>query len=126
MSKYGDAAVRAVKFYAGLVDSPQEAWDRATSDVFGGGSSSQKKGCPRNAFLGLCEEGLVRGFSKGPYTRSRKNKEYALRALALLRNRQNLANDAGELWRGVLNGQEKQHNSQMDVVIALWNNGLLN
>ena len=27
-------------------------------EIFGEGNASQKKGCPRNTFLGLCEEGL--------------------------------------------------------------------
>ena len=125
MNKYGDAAVRAVKLYGRLAASPQEAWDKATTDLFGVASSSQEKGCPRGAFLGLCEEGLLSGFPKGRYTRSNKNKEYALHALRLLRNRQDLANDLDGLWRAVMNGTQKQHNSQMDVVVALWVSGLL-
>lgn len=75
--------------------------------------------------MGLCEEGLVNGFSKGHYTRSRKNKDYAIRALSLLKQRQDFANNLEGLWRAVTNGEEKKHNSQMDVVVALWNSGLL-
>jgi len=33
--------------------------------------------------------------------------------------------DKNKLWRMVLNGQHKKHNSQMDVVIALWKNGMI-
>lgn len=62
MNSYGQSAVHAVRAYAALSESPQDAWNRATSDIFGVNTSSQRKGCPRNAFLGLCEEGLVRGF----------------------------------------------------------------
>ena len=65
------------------------------------------------------------GFSKGRYTRARKNKEYALRAVAILRKHHELANDRDGLWRAVMNGEVKQHNSQMDVVVALWKSRLL-
>jgi uncharacterized protein DUF6979 len=125
MNKYGDAAVYAVKQYRNATTSPREAWDKATCKIFTPHSPSQKKGCPRNAFLGLCEEGLVIGFSKGSYTRSRKNKDYAIHALRLLKNDQNLANNVDGLWKAVTNDNEKKHNSQMDVVVALWNSGLL-
>jgi len=70
-------------------------------------------------------EGLVSGFPRGHYTQSRKNKDYAIRALSLLKQRKNLANDLEGLWRTVMKGEKKKHNSQMDVVVALWNNGLL-
>lgn len=125
MSKYGDAAVNAVTVYGNLTAAPREAWKRATAEIFGLGSSSQEKGCPRDAFLGLCEEGLVVGIPKGPYTRSEKNKRYAVDAVAMLRKDDKLAGDLDALWRAVLDGEDKQHNSQMDVVVALWKRGLL-
>ena len=46
--------------------------------------SAQKKGCPRGAFLGLCEDGLVKGIPAGNYTVSKDNKAYAVRAAELL------------------------------------------
>jgi hypothetical protein len=45
--------------------------------------TSRKKDCPRGAFLGLCEEGLVKGIPAGKYTASKDNKAYAVRAAAL-------------------------------------------
>ncbi|WP_420534847.1 DUF6979 family protein [Anaerobacillus arseniciselenatis] len=30
-----------------------------------------------------------------------------------------------ELWKRVLEGEEKSHNAQMDVVLSLWNNELI-
>jgi hypothetical protein len=125
MSGYGKAAVRAVELYTtGLVDSPQEAWDWATAEVFGG-TSSQEKGCPKGAFLGLCEAGLIRGVPRGAYTRSRKNKKYALEAVALLKGNPALAADRAGLWSAIVRGESKKHNQQMDVVVSLWNKGLL-
>jgi hypothetical protein len=86
--------------------------------------SAREKGCPRGAFLGLCEEGLVKGIPAGRYTSSKDNKDYAVRAAALLtEGKQNWSTSS--LWRAVTNDPAKTHNSQMDVVLALWNNDLI-
>lgn len=42
--------------------------------VIFGESTSQRKGCPKGVYLGLCEEGLVKGIPKGKYTKSKKIK----------------------------------------------------
>ena len=127
MSKYGTCALDAVRLCAaGQATGPWEAWETATAAAFGRGTSGQQKGCPRAAFLGLCEEGLVIGVPRGAYTRSRKNKQYALDAIAVLREQPHLADDPHGLWAAVLAGEPKQPNEQMDVVIALWKNDLLN
>jgi hypothetical protein len=60
MGKYGQAAISAVSFIqSGLVKRPLEAWMEATKEIFGEGTWGQIKGCPKNTFLGLCEEGIV-------------------------------------------------------------------
>jgi hypothetical protein len=86
--------------------------------------TSRKKGCPRGALLGPCEEGLVKGIRPGNYTASKDNKLYAVRAAALL-NEGDRKRPVGELWRAVSNDPEKAHNQQMDVVLALWKNDLI-
>ena len=126
MNNYGKVATRAVHiFTTGLVESPRQAWSRAAGEVFGEGTSSQKKGCPQTAYLGLCEEGLVKGIPSGQYTRSQKNKKYALEAVDILKRNPGLAADTNALWDVVMGGEKKTHNSQMDVVVALWKNDLL-
>ena len=126
MGKYGTAAIEAVRIYEHrLAESPRAAWEQATSKMFGWGTSSQRKGCPRDAFLGLCEEGLVKGIESGDYTRSQKNKRYAVDAVAILQRHPSLAGNRNRLWSKVLADEHKKHNSQMDVVIALWNAGLI-
>lgn len=126
MNKYGQTAVDAVKMYRQRrFDSPVSAWEHVAGIIFVGKKSSIAKACPKNAFLGLCEEGLVRGIPAGKYTRSRLNKDYALRAVKLLRKNPDLASDPKLLWRRVMDGEEKQHNGQMDVVVALWKAGLI-
>ncbi|KQO18153.1 DUF6979 family protein [Paenibacillus sp. Leaf72] len=129
MNKYGVVAVHAARLI--LDDNnvkPVTAWNSAATNVFGEGTSQQKKGCPKNSFLGLCEEGLVNGIHKGKYTFTdgpQLNKQYAVRAVQILRSKPELIEDKSALWREVLNGVQKQHNSQMDVVLALWNSKLI-
>ena len=126
MGKYGEAAVKAVKLLgSGKVESPREAWEKVTIEIFGGKTSGQRKGCPRDAFLGLCEEGLVKGIPAANYTKSKKNKGYAIKAVQILKEKPELAYDQNELWIKVLEKADKVHNQQMDVVTALWNSKLL-
>lgn len=76
MKKYGQAAVDAVLLlhqYMGM--HPAEAWETATLNVFKKGAAAQKKGCPKNAFLGLCEEGLVKGIPAGHYCYKKRSKD---------------------------------------------------
>ncbi|MEK5398431.1 DUF6979 family protein [Paenibacillus sp. FSL K6-2859] len=127
MNKYGVVAIKAVELMNGELLEPPNAWNKAASDMFSEGTSSQRKGCPRNTFLDLCEEGLVRGVPKGNYTyRSDSlNKAYAVEAVELLRGNPLLANDKNGSWKEVMKGVKKSHNSQMDVVLALWEKGLI-
>ena len=127
MGKYGQAAVKA----AALLNTesmilPRDAWNQATIEIFGKGTSSQEKGCPRSAFIGLCEEGLVKGVNAGKYAlKSTKNKDYAIKAMNLIKKEPSLTNDINQLWNQVTTGEGKVHNSQMDVVVTLWKNNLL-
>ncbi len=121
-NRYGEAALIAVRDSAGT--SPAKRWQSAVERVYPTSVSAQKKGCPRGAFLGLCEEGLVKGIPAGNYTVSKDNKAYAVHAAELLiESKQKWS--ISELWRAVTDDPEKTHNSQMDVVLALWKNGLI-
>jgi len=122
MNKYAEVTLKATDMLA--MYSPQDAWTMASQKVFPHSLASRNKGCPKSVFLGLCEEGLVRGATVGNYTRSILNKQYAIKALRLLKDNTNLSSDVGTLWKLVVQG--KQSNSQMDVVITLWNNNLIN
>ncbi len=121
MGKYGNAAIKAVELIkSGVVNNPVDAWEKVTSEIFGKGSPSQIKGCPKNAFLGLCEDGLIKYILPGNYTRSILNKKYALKAINLLKNNNSLVNNIDELWGKVTNHSGKKYNQQMDVVTTLW------
>jgi len=119
MSKYDQAAIKAVElFHQGVTDSPVRAWDMATLELFGEGSWGQKKGCPKNAFLGLCEEEYVQGFPKGIYNtrRNSKNKNYAIKATEIIKKQPELLEDIKELWHRVSNGSGMSHNHQMKLL----------
>ena len=121
MNKYAQVALKATSLLDTL--SPKNAWEVASLEVFPHSKTSRDKGCPKSTFLGLCEEGLIKGSVIGNYTRSQLNKQYALKALSLLQHNGNLATDTNTLWHLVV--QEKKSNSQMEVVSTLWNSDLI-
>lgn len=86
--------------------------------------SSAKKGCPKSAFLALCQKGFISGIPAGYYTPSKKNGKYAVEAVRILQNNPALRNNPGELWYSIPD-HPGTHNQQMDVVCALWNEGLI-
>jgi hypothetical protein len=123
-NRYGEAAIMAVRQVASADLTPEERWENSMKKLYPTSAAARNKGCPRGAFLGLCEAGLVKGIPAGRYTRSQANKEYAVRAVALLtEGTQHWSRTT--LWRTVTNGVEKAENSQMDVVLALWKNHLI-
>ena len=62
MNKYGQVAVLAATNLIGKKNSdPAQAWKSAADQVFPDSDSSRSKGCPKSAFLGLCEDGLIKG-----------------------------------------------------------------
>ena len=126
MGKYGYVATLAAGTVAkGAAIAPRDAWNAAAARVFPDSPSSQAKGCPRDTFLALCDLGAIHGVLPGQYTRSVKNRSYAVRALAALRANEALCDDPSRLWRMVTRGETKVANHQMDVVTTLWREGLI-
>ena len=123
-NRYGEAALMAVRQVPSASINPVALWDNAMQRLYPTSPTARKKSCPRGAFLGLCEEGLVKGIPAGKYTTSKDNKAYAVQAAALLTEGTRKWS-IGELWQAITNDHEKTHNCQMDVVLALWKNGLI-
>lgn len=119
-NQYGKVAITVAKENV----NPKDSWKAEVKNTFPGSESSQKKSCPKSAFLGLCEEGLVKGIPKGKYTSSIDNKAYAVKAIDILRSNTKINYTPKELWVKVKTelSIEIPHNSQMDVVLALWEN----
>ena len=83
-NRYGEAALMATRHVPSGDISPVARWESAMEKLYPTSAAARKKGCPRGAFLGLGEEGLVMGIPAGPYKASREDKAYAVRAVALL------------------------------------------
>ena len=123
-NRYPEAALMAARQAPSADANPVARWESALERLYPTSPAARKKGAPRAAFLGLCEEGMVKGIPPGDYTSSKDNKAYAVRAVALLKEAsQHWSRSA--LWQAVTEGGDKQENGQIDVVLALWNNGLI-
>ena len=115
MNKYAQIATIAIEYInKGL--SAEQAWEKSSCEIFTRGSASQVKGCPKNAFLGL--------FSNDNKINHNKNALYARKALSILKENPNKRFSQKELW-SLVTDEPKTHNSQMDVVFALWNKHLI-
>lgn len=123
-NRYGEAALMAARLPTTDGITPVDRWKSAVEKLYPTSTSARNKSCPREAFLGLCEDGLVVGIPAGRYSRSPVDKQYAVRAVTLLtEGKQHWSITA--LWQAVTKGIETTHNSQMDIVLALWNNDLI-
>ena len=105
--------------------SPVTAWATLMRSTFPDSISLQQKTCPKEAFLGLFANGWITGIPVGDYTKSKLNRAYATRAVEALRRDPALMNDLNALWSLAVRGKSVAHNSQMHLVTALWNEGLI-
>ncbi|MBQ6780755.1 MAG: hypothetical protein IJP62_05930 [Treponema sp.] len=122
---FGNVAILCVKKCIAEKSIPSSEDWLEFAKINGFSDSMAKKGCPKSAFLGLCQEGLVKYIPKGKYTSSQKNKKYALEAVEILKTNNSMHDKPDELWRQIPSAPST-HNHQMDVVCALWNAKLLN
>ncbi|MDD9812172.1 MAG: hypothetical protein OXU71_10785 [Gammaproteobacteria bacterium] len=127
MTVFGKTAVRATEMQCrGACDSPRIAWTEAVKSETKS-INMRSKVCPRSAYLGLCEYGLVKGVPRGEYLKKsseKLNKKHAVDAVTKLRKTPELKNKPMKLWRLVI-PEPKQHDGQMHVVTALWKSGLI-
>ncbi|MDY4367643.1 MULTISPECIES: DUF6979 family protein [Pectobacterium] len=121
-SVYGCIAIDAVKICHKEGIKPDEAWKRVVA--------GKDKCCPRSAFLGLCEDGWVKGIQDFNYFKKRSpNKCYAVFAAKLIMKSGGDGITPNALWKVVIEGfpgEAKEHNQQMSVVLALKEYGFLN
>jgi hypothetical protein len=122
-NKFGEAALIAARLDVPAGVSAAERWDVAVRRVYPDKPYLRKKGAPKSAFLGLCAAGLVRGIAVGEPVAAGKNGEYAVKAAQLLKA--GTHRTAQALWEAVATGEDTPQGAQMDVVLALWKNGLV-
>lgn len=123
MAKYNKIALDAVGRLKAGVD-PRSAWALSAADAYPDRPSARDKGCPRSTFLGLIDAGVLLGIPAAPDLSNSSNARYALEAVAALRNEPGFAERPSQLWERT-SGAPKQQNGQLEVVLALWNAGLI-
>ncbi|PWC14229.1 hypothetical protein B4923_04800 [Brenneria roseae subsp. americana] len=127
MGVYGETAVAVANSYSPGQD-PRECWEHSITH-FTNSRESRKKGCPKSAFLGLCQKGYVKGIQKGDYLPPESpNKNYAVAAAKLVLKEPGSKYSKAELWKKATEDYPmaaKNQNGQMDVVLALKEAGLL-
>jgi len=127
-TKYGKAAVKA---YLHVLSgkSPEQAWHEASCEIFGAGTHSQRKSCPKGAFLGLCSKEMLKGIPQGNYSTS-VNGEYAVKALDIVKRFGKWDLSKKLLWNKTLEelnfNKNICPNNQIDVVLSLFNQGYTN
>jgi hypothetical protein len=115
-NRYGQAAILAARQGPSGMN-PEARWESALEKLYPTSPAARRKAGPRGAFLG-------KGISTGDYSSSKDNKAYAVRAVALLAAaEQHWSRSA--LWQAVTDGVDRTETGQIDVVLALWNNGLI-
>jgi hypothetical protein len=126
MGVFGDIALRAWRLAAREKISPIDAWRNAVNEHYI--DPKQRRNalqhtCPKGAFLGLSQNGLVRDIEAGSYTKSIRSCGYAMAALDQLRADPSLANDRPKLESMVFG--DRTPNDEVDVVLALWKEHLI-
>ena len=131
MTQFSEVAIQVVKKFqcTNFRLDPTTEWDAIANKIIQS-QSSIEKGCPKDAFLGLCDAGSVIGIPSGNYTKSIENKRYAIQAVVLLRKDPSLSSSSGQLlWEKVMSSLNlnttKAHNGQMNIVLDLWNHGYI-
>jgi len=61
-NRYGEAALMATRHGSSGDINPLARWESAMENLYPTSPAARKKGCPRGAFLGLCEAGLLRAY----------------------------------------------------------------
>ncbi|MGM3172487.1 DUF6979 family protein [Dickeya lacustris] len=129
MGIYGKTAVAVVSAYdSSNKPDPRECWEYSIT-LFTNSRDSQRKGCPKSAFLGLCQDGYVKGIPKGDYLPpDSPNKRYAVVAAECVLKEPSRKYSRAELWRIATKDcpdAAENENGQIDVVLTLKDAGLL-
>lgn len=125
---YKTVAIHAAQVAREYKISPVKTWQFFVENEYPESVSSQDKSCPKSTFLGLCQEGKIKGIPPGTYTSSKDNSRYGVNAVKILTNNAGKKYEPSELWKEVLKQEEDQNkrsNSQMEVVLGLWEEGLI-
>ena len=125
MGNDGRAAITAARMLEqGTPSNPEAAWARAIRRETKS-SESWRKPCPQGAFLGLCKAGLIPGCEARPSLFRSSSGDYAVRMVEAIRLDPQVLTDRKRLWRSAVGSAKKEENSQIDIVVSLWREGII-
>ena len=130
MTKVARHAVRAREL-ASSGSSPDAAWNQALAEVYSGEQlrNQLQHTCPKWAFAGLCNHGVVRGVPAGscPAAADRRSGRYAVDALNAVRREASLLRDKRTLKARVFGrpgtADYRKPNDEVEVLLGLWESG---
>lgn len=98
--------------------SPESAWDQSVSLIVKS-ASTMEKFCPREVFIGLCGQGMLKDIPKKTGTYN-DNYGYARWVIRIWIKNPNLS--VTDVWRKarLAGSLPKTHNGQADVIAGLW------
>ena len=96
----------------------ENAWYAAARTIVKS-EESIKKGCPRATFVGICESGNLKGI---PKTKTSDSLNYQYAKFAIQKWKANREISKSEMWNlvKIKFNKEISHQSQLDVVLGLW------
>ena len=126
-TKIGRIAVEAQRL-AATGTHPLDAWTEVLRRTYAGKQleNQLQHTCPKWAFSGLCNRGVVAGVSPGSCEEAvtKNSAEFALRALELVSKDGALLHNKRELRRRVFGIPQspgyRQPNGEVDVLLGLW------
>ena len=98
-------------------------WEESCIE-YGKKDSIVKKGCPKNAFIGILKE---LNLNIQWEEKESKNAYYSRIGINILKNNRDKKYTKQELWKEILKElkiEKKSHNGQVDVILALWNKNI--
>ncbi|WP_179038531.1 DUF6979 family protein [Limnobaculum xujianqingii] len=112
-TRYGEIAINALNLIHKNKYTPEKAWDNAVKGY--------EKGCPKSAFLGLCNQGYILNVVNNKKEEITDNGRYAITAADIIFLYPNTTYTASKLWKAVgeKTARPETHNGQMHVVLAL-------
>lgn len=113
-----------LKNYSGNLlkkEEVQEIWMKNCKKV-GLAENTSKKGCPKNAFLGVIRYTSLKLKIDWRTIKINKNQNYAMEAIRKIKEINKIWRPL-ELWKAI--DKEINHDGQMNIVLILWKKGMI-
>ena len=127
-NEFGNTALEA---YSNIIQNKMDylnAWNNAIVN-YTKRQSTIDKGCPKHTFLDLCHAGFLVGIDSEKLIPIGENGRYAIEAIGILKANNGNPQNPMQLWKRLKSNikvnKKITHSSQMHIVLALWNAGVI-